>query len=147
MRVDGKDIVEAARAWKGTRFHHLGRSKDGIDCIGLLVVVAEDVGHPCGTAARCQLPAYGRIPRPDIIDPLLRRYFKKDEKNNLEPGDVLLFRIKAQPQHTAIYAERDGLPYMIHAYHPERRVVEQRLSPDWEAQIRSVWKWPEVEDI
>jgi cell wall-associated NlpC family hydrolase len=39
MRVDGEQIVAAARAWLGVPWRHQGRTCQGIDCAGLVVLV------------------------------------------------------------------------------------------------------------
>ena len=38
------EIVEYARTWLGTKWRHQGRSKQGIDCIGLIIRTAEEFG-------------------------------------------------------------------------------------------------------
>ncbi len=38
-------VMEIARSWVGTKFHHQGRRKNvGVDCIGLIVGVAQELG-------------------------------------------------------------------------------------------------------
>ena len=42
--VTRTDIVAAARGWLGVPWRHQGRSRAGVDCVGLVVVVCRSLG-------------------------------------------------------------------------------------------------------
>ncbi len=45
--VTGQNIVDVAKTYIGTPFHHLGRIKDvGIDCVGIIICVAKELNIP-----------------------------------------------------------------------------------------------------
>ena len=142
MRCNGQDVVAAARRWIGTPFHHMGRNRYGLDCAGLIVVVAAE----CGLLSEVRLPRYGRVPRPHLLVPTMQRYLRQVPESEVAPGDVLLFRVRQHPQHVAIYSERAGEPHFVHAYEPIGRTDETRFDARWEAALLSVWKWPELEE-
>lgn len=143
-KITGQDIVDTARSYIDTRFKHLGRNRHGLDCIGLTVVVARDLGLK--DVSRLPIPTYGRVPRPHLFEPGLRQCLHKCDYGEAKPGDILLFAIKKYPQHVAIYSEQDGVPYMIHAFSQPNKVVENRIDPDWELRMIGCWKWPELEE-
>ncbi len=133
-------VVDAARSWIGTRFLHQGRrkkngnDKGGVDCLGLLVGVADECslmqqGKPL---AGFDERDYGHYPcEKRLLDGLLK-HFERCDKADMRAGDVVLVRIDEQAQHVGIigdYAEDDFS--LIHAYAPARAVVEHRLDADW----------------
>lgn len=144
IEVCGEDIVDAARSYVDVPFKHMGRTRHGLDCVGLVAIAGCDVGLK--DISDIHIPTYGRVPRPTLFDMALRCELVKCEYGQVRPGDVLLFSIRKLPQHLAIYAEREGVPYMIHAYSRFKKVVEHRIDRDWEQRLIAVWKWPELEE-
>jgi cell wall-associated NlpC family hydrolase len=128
-------IISAARAYLGVRYHHQGRNRAGLDCAGLLVCVARDLGistagdwegysrTPDGASLKATLDASAVIPVADY-----------------QPGDVLLMRFDKQPQHIAIVTDKG----IIHSYLAARRVVEHRLDAEWRARIVAAYAFPGV---
>lgn len=126
-------IVDEARHWIGTRFHH-GASKRGVgaDCIGLIVGVARELGVPEATDFADYAPAqgYGREPDPVMIREACRQFLC--ECAIARAGDILLLRFNKDPQHFAIVTAPG---YMIHAFAQARRVVEHRIDDGWRGRI------------
>lgn len=113
------DVVVAARSYVGVKYLHGGRSRHGVDCAGLLVLVARDLGIEVSDAS----PGYPRHP-----DGTLMSYLKVngDEINPDEagPGDVIVYwfdRASREPQHVGIRTESGGL---IHCWSEMGGVVE-----------------------
>jgi len=132
-------IVASARACIGTPFVHQGRIPGvALDCAGLLIAVARSVGadyhdvlgygpHPCGGMLEQALddqPCLYLVP----ID-------------SRAPGDLLLMRFDAEPQHLAVYAGGT----IIHAYSNVGTVCEHRLSAVWAARIVRVYRFLGIE--
>ena len=50
MEVTQEDIINQARTWLGTKYHHQGRLKKssrgdgGVDCIGLVIGIIDELG-------------------------------------------------------------------------------------------------------
>lgn len=113
-------MIESARAWCGVPWRHLGRDRAGVDCIGLLLVAARDAGRDLPDPA-----PYAREPQGtrllEGIAALCRRVAVP------EPGDVLLFRMGIFGGHVGLATRHAayGVPAVLHAYAPHRRVVEQ----------------------
>ena len=44
MPADPDAIIAAARAWLGVPWRHQGRTRQGVDCAGLVVLVGREFG-------------------------------------------------------------------------------------------------------
>ena len=135
-------IVEEARRWLGVPWLHQGRTKLGVDCAGLVVLVAKKLGLSEYDNTSYQRRALG--------SEFLRQFGENmDQKPVAEacPGDVLVFRDAAFPCHAAVVGERDGELTLIHAHAMRRRVVEERLGQgDWMARRVACYAFRGVED-
>lgn len=119
-------IVEAARAWLGTPFHHQASLKGvGCDCIGLVRGVAVEQG--C-VPADFSLPAYARTPDGDQLIELADQHMQRIERTAMQPGDVVAVAFDVDPQHFGILGDyRHGGLSIIHAHSGHGSVVETRL--------------------
>lgn len=121
-------IVETAREYIGTPFQHQGRLKGvGVDCAGLIICVAHDIGY-----TDYDFTAYSRIPSGGRLEALLLQYLDIIPINEAAPGDVYLLKIDREPQHLAIVSDHG----IIHSYSGSGGVVEHRLDDKWKARIR-----------
>jgi cell wall-associated NlpC family hydrolase len=130
-----QQIINAARSYLGCRYHHQGRNRAGIDCAGLLVCVARDVG----ISTDGDQMGYSRTPDGMSLKRVLDDF--GTAVDTFQPGDFLLMRFDSQPQHIAIVTDKG----IIHSYLSARRVVEHRLSEDWRARIVQAYAFPGVE--
>jgi NlpC/P60 family putative phage cell wall peptidase len=129
-------IVAAARACLKTPFVHQARVRGvGLDCAGLVMECANALG-----AHYIDYPGYPRQPFDGMLEKMLadQPCLKKISRTEMQPGDVLLMRIKTAPQHLGIYA---GDGFMVHAYSQVGRVVEQRIDADWQKKITAVYRF------
>jgi cell wall-associated NlpC family hydrolase len=134
MTVTRQDIVAAARGYLGVRWHHQGRSKAGVDCLGLVVVVAHELGLSTADSTD-----YGRLPDGMRLRNELARHLEF-VRGPGEPGDVLLFRFERRPMHVGIVSDIG----LIHAFANLRKVVEHRLDDAWRARVVSAFRFPGV---
>lgn len=115
MDLDEK-FVEAARSYVGVPFKHQGRSRAGLDCVGLIVVAARE----CGLNVP-MLATYGRTPYyPDLKKELMK--FGKREAF-IFPGAVIVY--KRDTVHIAIAT---GQKTIIQALNSVGRVTESTLN-------------------
>jgi len=78
------EFVEAARSYLGVPFRHLGRNRNGLDCVGLVLCAAHDVGLLGGI----DYTTYDRIPDGKMlreIDSRVRFLTKRLEEDALIP--------------------------------------------------------------
>ena len=133
------DIIAAARRWIGVKWKHQGRTRSGIDCLGLVVLVAKE----CGIADVDQ-KTYS--PRPDGKS-LVRRFSEEMDKimlTEMQPGDVILFADSIYPCHVAIVSEKHGQLHIIHAHATRRQVLEERYAWEWPEKARQAYRFREA---
>lgn len=134
-------FIASARLQVGTPFVHQGRVPGvGLDCVGLTVHAASRAGF-----ALVDQTGYGRSPANGMLEMALD-YQDSLERvyGELEPGDILLMRFHREPQHLAIYTERDTI---IHGYEGVTIVCEHRMSSDWVKRIVRVYRFKEQSDV
>ncbi len=132
------EILTAARAWMDTPFRHQGRCRGvGVDCIGLIVGVARDLG--VDTRDRTDYP---RQPDGSSLEAALDGQLRRLAPGTMGPGDVLLLRIRRMPQHVGFLAEHGTI---IHAHSAAGRVVEMRLNERWWDRLVAAYRLPGVE--
>ncbi len=144
----GERIVRAARKYIGVPFHHQGRSVLGIDCVGLDVAVARDLGLHYVDFGR-----YGRNPNPRQLlgvlskscdrvsrpgDPLCLDHDDGAWQASVN-GQIVLFWIMApnMPQHSAFRTPRG----MLHTWAGARKVVEHGMTDYWRSRAHSLWQY------
>ena len=141
--VSGEDIVRVARAYLNTPFRHAGRNRLGLDCAGLIVVVAQELGLPVEDRKNYTPQEYELHP-----DRLLQELLSVCEEANppWRAGDLFLVKVGTPPvaQHLAIWT---GEGTVIHANQRQHRGArEGRVSEDpwrgklWEA-LAGVYRW------
>lgn len=156
------DIVKTARTWLHTPFRHQGRAKGvGVDCLGLILGVAAELGLP---VEGWDEPGYGHYP--DAAHLRKRLGEAMWEIAEPEPGAIGLFRVDGRAQHLGIFgvqssesgvqARRDQntglrtlnseLLTVIHAYAPARKVVEHRFCEEWRGRLVTVFAFPRTSD-
>ncbi len=120
-------IITEARKYLGTPWHHLGRSRHGLDCVGLVVMVCralEISGYDVAT--------YPREPKSsEFLAHFLAGGGVRVALESALPGDLMLFREIRYPCHVGIMSERDGLQTIIHAHATRRRVLEEAMIDEW----------------
>jgi len=122
--ITRQDIINAARNYLGVRYKHQGRTRFGLDCLGLVVRVAHDLGLTNEDSTD-----YGTVP--DGRRLMREMDARLDIITNAQPGDVLLIRFDKNPQHLAIMTDKG----IIHSYAQVRGVVEHRLDEEWANRI------------
>ena len=133
-------FVAAARSFVGVPWRHLGRSHTGVDCIGLVLLAAREVG--------VDLPdpvPYAREPQGTrLLEGILAH---AERIATPEPGDVLLFRMGLYGGHVGIASVHPawGVPACLHAYAPRRQVVEQPMDAELRAALIGAFRLPFLE--
>lgn len=140
-------LVACARALLGVRFAHQGRHPaQGLDCLGLLLVAAEQAGVTiAGQSPRVfDDQQYGTRPDALRLEAMLGKHLQRIAPEQIAPGDVLLLTVDGRAQHLALVSEYagDGELGMIHAYAVTRNVVEHRLDTSWRQQIAAAFRLP-----
>jgi len=138
-----EQVVEHARSFLEVPWRHQGRSRNGIDCAGLVIVVAREMG-----LADYDTRDYQR----HTVGHRFLSHFKAnmDQKSpvNVQPGDVLLFRDNVFPCHSAITAGAPGDLSIVHAYAHARKVVEERLDQgEWMNKLTACFAFKGIDHV
>lgn len=116
--VTRSEIVSLARSYVGTRWVHQGRSRNGVDCVGLVIAVAMDAGI---LPRNYPIPPYSRFP-----DNRLQDYFQSHlvriPPRKAGNGSVLLFSFHNSPWHAGIMVDVNARS-LVHAFASARKVV------------------------
>ncbi|MCA3555311.1 NlpC/P60 family protein [Aestuariivirga sp.] len=135
-------IVAAARGWIGTPYLHQASLKGvGADCLGLVRGVwREVVGGEPETPPPYQ-PGWAEMGGGEAMAEAARRHLTEIACTDYRPGDVLLFRWRAQlpAKHCGIAAP-GGL--MVHAQEGAA-VAEVALSAWWLRRLAFAFRFPE----
>lgn len=134
---NNEDIVikylNQARKYIGTPFKHQGRDKNGLDCIGIIVVPLLDLNMINKDEDSTKYKRYGLSAN---LIKILLKYCDEVDKNSLVAGDILLFS-KQNSQHLAIYTG-DGI---IHSNNLVGKVVEHVLTDDIKNDISKAFRY------
>ena len=142
-----KDIVARARWYvaKKTPFIHQQRQNHGVDCVGLVLCVAQDLklmditGHPF---LRSDYPIYQGF---NAQQEGYKRFNRK-LRTELLPGDVVIMRCPIEACHFGIISERKGVLYLINAINTGKfTAVEHILDFKWMRRITDALSFPGVE--
>lgn len=138
----GARVVDVARGWIGTPYHHQASCKGiGADCLGLVRGVYRQImGRDADVTAnytRDWAEASG-------IETMLvgaRAHLEEIASESLQPGDVVVFRLRrgVVAKHAAIVATTTT---MIHAMEG-CAVSEVTLSPWWRRHIAGAFRFPQ----
>lgn len=134
------DIVESARKNLGIPWRHQGRSKTGLDCLGLLIVVADDLGIPYQDEQ-----GYQRRPNGHNLVNKFKDQLQEISIKDIQPGDALIFADEIYPCHVAIVSEKYGKLHIIHAHATRRKVLEEQYGYEWPNKLRKAFRFPGVE--
>ena len=114
-------FIAAARTYVGVPWQHQGRSRHGVDCVGLLVCVARDLCVPVDDDG----PNYEREPRAHDLVRLLRRHCVSVA--DMRRGDIVLM---GRPStHVGILTDAHRPFGLIHVP-TNGACVEVRFDPD-----------------
>jgi len=125
--VNRNDIICEARKWLGVKWRHQGRTKLGIDCAGLVILVGKSLGLSDYDSTNYQRRTTGT----KFLNHF-KPYMNQKHILSASTGDVLLFRDTQYPCHVAIVSEINGNQTIIHAHALLKKVLEERLDQaDW----------------
>lgn len=118
------DVVAEARTWLGVPWVHQHRTRQGIDCAGLIICVARDLGL---LPADFDITGYSRMADGTLLE-VCDQHMDRIDRGAMQPGDVLVMATEHDPQHMGFIGDyRHGGLSLIHATNRAGRVVETRL--------------------
>jgi len=147
-------IVEQARTWIGTKYHHQGRLKasdgcsGGVDCVGLLVGIINELeirNNQGELLSKYDYQAYKTQPTREKLLAIIGQHLNDVSIEGMIPGDILLFKLWQEPQHVGILSNYPTGGYgFIHCNSSSGSVIEQPLSPTWQRMISNVCRFKQL---
>lgn len=134
-----KDFINELRKYLGVKFLHQGRTEDGIDCAGLVIVSAKKLGFDF-----YDVVIYDRKPNQyEIIKSIEEAGLYQVRRNKIDVGDILLMSYDGNVQHIAVVSEKNEESiYIIHAV-TDREVIEHRLDKAWLSKVVMCYRFDE----
>jgi len=134
--ITSEMIVTEARGWLGVPWRHQGRTRSGIDCVGLVVRVAHALGvsdyDSTGYSRRAQGQAFVEHFRSNMDGVAIP---------DASPGHVLVFADQAYPCHCGFLTERLGHPHLLHAHATRRKVIEEPYAGEWPVKVKFAFRF------
>lgn len=124
-------VVDEAKEWLGTSFHHMARVKGaGVDCGQLLL----EVYHRCGCMPYVNPgyypPDFHRHQDLEWYAAILREHCEEFDGQEVLPADIVLFRMRDAKvySHGGIVTD---YPWIIHAAFAQKRVMIGSAENGW----------------
>ena len=135
------NVVSAARSYIGTPFVHQGRLRGvGVDCVGLLIGMARDLGIADVSYTGYRRTGDGML----LMQALESHLVRLPDDAFFAAGQVLAIRYR-NPQHVAVVT--DVAPDSVTIVHAiERGVTEHILDARWRRRIYAIFDFPGVID-
>jgi cell wall-associated NlpC family hydrolase len=127
-------VIAEARGWVGVPYRHQGRSRSGVDCVGLPIVVGQALGM---LPPRFEITNYGRLPSLELVQRLQSHC---TPLSAAVPGSLIVIAWTKIAAHVAICTGES----MIHATQNVGRVVEHGYRGRWIRLTHSHWALPGV---
>jgi NlpC/P60 family putative phage cell wall peptidase len=145
MSVPRQAIVAETRRWIGTPYRHQASLHAvGCDCLGLVRGVWRAVIGEEPEFVPPYAPDWAEATGNESLAEAAARHMVPVRLTDVAPGDVLLFRWRAQlpAKHAAIVTAPD---LMVHA-HDGAAVAEVAIAPWWRRRVAYAFKFPGVID-
>jgi cell wall-associated NlpC family hydrolase len=126
--VTRSQVVAAAKAWVGVRTVHGGRTRRGVDCLGLVLCVGWSLG-----IAWPDLPSEWN--KAKLLSESVRLAGARKSPSDMMPGDLAILMTTPEDCHLAIVSTLAGEFSLIQSL---GSVVEHRIDDSWKARIRIV---------
>lgn len=139
MMITRQMIVAEARRWIDTPFAHQGRLHGvAVDCAGVVEMAAKNTG----LYSDVKIAPYLAAPNPVAMREELRRHLDEITFADVQPGDILWFRIDRDGQHLGLVSQLDPM-MMIHAFGREKikRCIEQRVAGFWREHLVGCFRY------
>lgn len=144
MRGRGQRIVRIARGWIGTPYVHQASARGaGCDCLGLLRGVWRELLGDEPQTVPPYSPDWSEPARDEVLWRAANRHLIPKPVDRRDPGDVILFRMRAGcvAKHLGLIGQGGPTPSFIHAY-TGHGVVESPLSAPWARRIVAAFAFP-----
>jgi cell wall-associated NlpC family hydrolase len=147
-------IQQSARKLVGSPWVHQGRSAGtGIDCLGVLIYIAEDLNYLDAKVVQevnsFYRGVYSRNPDGETIHRELSVYFDEVPVSDAKEGDILVLRMAGQkiPRHVAVLVRGEREMTLIHALDDTllKKVVEEPYAR-WKKFVTNAFRFRNIDE-
>lgn len=104
-----EEFVRVALTWEGVPWQKVGSSREGVNCLGLLVGIARECGFLEDIAAKEHQATFIRPPLRGLMLKRAKEDLDPIPMEDVRPGDLLLFRFDGEPSHIAVVTQLNPL--------------------------------------
>jgi len=135
-----QQIIAEARSWLGVPFLHQGRSRRGVDCAGLVIVVGRAVG---GLPLDWDYRNYLRQEHPRTMIRLMNEnWVRRTDDGPERVGDIVVMHPRGSTSwHMGIVCGAT----VVHAWSLIGKVTESPLTHEWVYRRRGIYCYPGVD--
>lgn len=137
-RYDAVAAVAEARSYVGCKWRHRGRSRFGIDCVGLIVAATA-----AGGVQMRDRRDYGREPFEAGLEREMGEHFGSPlAECDWRPGDVVMMRWENRPEagHVGLLGDGPGGSLTLIHSHSMSSVIEHGIDAHWRRLILGVFR-------
>lgn len=140
------DIIQSARKYMDVPFIEQGRDMRGLDCIGLIILVAKEF-----KITDLDFLGYGDNPEHYHLEEELDKYLiRLPDDAEKKPADIMLMRFKSQPQHVALVSRvhKKGM-FILHArrdHGVSEHLFDHRMITQTGCTVVATYRIPGIED-
>jgi len=140
MHDRANEIVYIAKGLVGVPYRHQGRNQNGLDCAGLIIVIA----HMLDLTDKDTM-AYSRRPNAaEFTAFMIEAGCTQHPFSALEHGDIVRLNTSGWPVHLGVYEIDDrGQEWYTHAFLPHKKVTRDPFTDVVKRNLSSVWRFPE----
>lgn len=140
MHKKANEIVYIAHGLVGVPYRHQGRNQSGLDCAGLIIVIA----HMLDLTAKDTI-AYSRRPNATEFTAFMIEAGCTQLRNDgLEHGDIVRLNTSGWPVHLGVYEIDDrGREWYTHAFLRHKKVTCDPFTDIVKRDLSSVLRFPE----
>lgn len=134
------DFVDTARSYIDTPFAHQARVPGvSLDCAGVLVCAARENGY-----AVDDMLGYSRLPGNGLFTKMILNHCYSINLSEALAGDILLFKWRSEPQHSAIISNINPLT-IIHSYAEAGKVTENNVGEEWLSRLCGCYRLKNIQ--
>jgi len=140
-------ILREAESFLGVKYAHQHRSKDAVDCVGLVICVGLQTGLIAAEEADPKWDKfrnYGYIPNPKMMVQFLSELLFRLPNNDYSCGDIIWLRDHGHPRHLVIATgPRSG----IHAFRKSGKVELIQLNAHTDVFVRACFRYRGLQEL
>ena len=143
VQVCRAGVVQSARSWIGTPYHHQASRRGlGTDCLGLVRGIFRELYDREAEEPPAYSPDWGEAAGRETLIEAAARHLIRRETSTPDPGDIVVFRMRrgAIAKHVGVMTSAAS---MVHAQQSVG-VIEVGFGANWQRRVVGVYCFPGI---